>query len=158
MKRLHSLIGLGEIGIPDESRPRAESEPEPEPESEDALVGAAAPVTQWPPHDPTRPTVEGSARPEAAARSASTPSLATTAPMQNVDTARADEPTVAKISRANDPATNGEVTKDAEIESWLGALRPPSTSDTEPVRSTDGDDPAAPRAIPTRLQRDPDAT
>ena len=78
--------------------------------------------------------------------------------MQNVDTARADEPTVAQISRANDPETNGEVTEDAEIESWLGALRPASTSDTEPVPSTDGDDPAAPRAIPTRLQQDPDAT
>src|SRR6267142_3332349 len=90
LKRLHSLIGLGEIGLPDERRPRAESEPEPEPASEDALVGAGAPVRQWPPHDPTRPTVEGSARPEAAARTASTPSLATTAPMQNVDTARAD--------------------------------------------------------------------
>jgi RND superfamily putative drug exporter len=157
LKRLHSLIGLGEIGLPDERRPRAEPEPEPQPEPEDALVGAGAPVTQWPPHDPTRPTVEGSARPEAAARSASTPSLATTAPMQNVDNARADEPTVAQISRANDPETNGEVTEDAEIESWLSALRPPSTSDTEPVRSTD-DDPAAPRAIPTRLQPDPDAT
>jgi RND superfamily putative drug exporter len=157
LKRLHPLIGLGEIGLPDERRPRAEPEPEPQPEPEDALVGAGAPVTQWPPHDPTRPTVEGSARPEAAARSASTPSLATTAPMQNVDNARADEPTVAQISRANDPETNGEVTEDAEIESWLSALRPASTSDTEPVRSTD-DDPAAPRAIPTRLQPDPDAT
>jgi trehalose monomycolate/heme transporter len=158
LKRLHSLIGLGEIGLPDERRPRAESEPEPEPASEDALVGAGAPVRQWPPHDPTRPTVEGSARPEAAARQASTPSLATTAPMQNADNARADEPTVAQISRANDPETNGEVTEDAAIESWLGALRPLSTSDTEPVPSTDGDDPAAPRAIPTRLQPDPDST
>jgi trehalose monomycolate/heme transporter len=157
LKRLHSLIGLGEIGLPDERRPRAEPEPEPQPEPEDALVGAGAPAPQWPPHDPTRPTVEGSARPKPAARSASTPSLATTAPMQNVDNARADEPTVAQISRANDPETNGEVTEDAEIESWLSALRPASTSDTEPVRSTD-DDPAAPRAIPTRLQPDPDAT
>jgi RND superfamily putative drug exporter len=156
LKRLHARIGLGEIGLPDERKPRAE--PETEPDSEDALVGAGAPVTQWPPHDPTRPAVEGFARPEGAARSASTPSLATTAPMQNVDNARADEPTVAQISRANDPETNGEVTEDAEIESWLGALRPLSTSDTEPVRSTDGDDPAAPRAIPTRLQPDPDST
>ncbi len=154
LKRLHSRIGLGEIGLPDERRPRAEPEPEPE----DALVGAGAAATQWPPHDPTRPTVEGSARPEAAARSASTPSLATTAPMQNVDNARADEPTVAQISRANDPETNGEVTEDGEIESWLSDLRPPSTSEAGPVQSTDGDDPAAPRAIPTRLQPDPDAT
>jgi hypothetical protein len=74
--------------------------------------------------------------------------------MQNVDNARADAPTVAQISRANDPETNGEVTEDGEIESWLSALRPPSTSDTEPVQSTDGDDPAAPHAIPTRLPAD----
>jgi hypothetical protein len=78
--------------------------------------------------------------------------------MQNVDTARADEPTVAQISRANAPETNGEVTEDGEIESWLSDLRPPSTSEAGPVQSTDGDDPAAPRAIPTRLQPDPDAT
>jgi RND superfamily putative drug exporter len=133
-------------------------------------------VTQWPPHDPTRPAVEGSARPEAAARPASTPSAATTTPMPNTRTARADEPTVTQISMANDPSPNGdgEVTaarqptdgtaspsaqgEDRGIESWLGELRPPSTSDTSPARSTDGDDPAAPRAIPTRLQQDPDAT
>jgi hypothetical protein len=78
--------------------------------------------------------------------------------MRNADNARADEPTVAQISRANAPETNGEATEDAEIESWLSALRPQSTSDTEPVRSTDGDDPAAPRVIPTRLKPDPDAT
>jgi RND superfamily putative drug exporter len=122
LKRLHSRIGLGEIGLPDERKPRAEPETETEPESEDALVGVGAPVTQWPPHDPTRPAVEGSARPEAAAPPASTPSIATTAPMQSVD-----ESPVTQISRPNDPKTNG-------------------------------DDPAAPRAIPVRVQPDPDAT
>src|SRR5712672_3564794 len=76
LKRLHTRVGLGEIGLPDERMPRAEPETEPESESEsesesqDTLVGAGAPVTQWPPHDPTRPAVEGSARPEAAARPA----------------------------------------------------------------------------------------
>jgi uncharacterized membrane protein YdfJ with MMPL/SSD domain len=176
LKRLHTRIGLGEIGLPDERMPRAEPETEPESESEETLVGAGAPVTQWPPHDPTRPAGEGSARPEAAARLASTPSAATTTPMPNTRTARADEPTVTQISMANDPSPNGdgEVTaarqptdgtaspsaqgEDRGIESWLGELRPPSTSDTSPARSTDGDDPAAPRAIPTRLQQDPDAT
>ena len=90
--------------------------------------------------------------PDAAARPASTPSLATTAPMQNVDTARADEPTVAQISTANDPETNGEVTEDVEIESWLGDAAPTQARAMRSrFSSTDGDDPAAPRAIPTRL-------
>jgi hypothetical protein len=53
------------------------------------------------------------------------------------------------------PSAQGE---DPGIESWLGELRPPSTGDTWPAQSTDGDDPAAQRAIPSRLQQDPDAT
>jgi hypothetical protein len=95
--------------------------------------------------------------------------------MQNIRTARVDEPTVAQISSPNGPSPNGdgEVTaarqhtdgtasssaqgEHSGIESWLGELRPPSTS-AWLARSTDGDDPAAPRAIPTRLQQDPDAT
>jgi trehalose monomycolate/heme transporter len=144
MKRLHRLIGLGEIGLPDEPKPAAEAETEPEPE--DALVGAGAPVTQWPPRDPTRPTAEGAAGHDDAARLASTPSLATTAPMQITRAAHTDE-----------PATNGEVTEDPEIESWLSELRPTATSEVRSARSTDGDDPAAPHAIPSRLQQDPDA-
>ena len=179
LKRLHTWIGLGEIGLQDERRPRAEpatepeSEPATEPESEDTLIVAGAPVTQWPPHDPTRPAVEGSARPEAAP--ASTPSVATTTPMPNIRAALVDEATVAQISSANGPSLNGdgEVTaarqhtdgtasapaqgEHSGIESWLGELRPPSKS-ARPARSTDGDDPATPRAIPTRLQQDPDAT
>jgi trehalose monomycolate/heme transporter len=113
LKRLQARIGLGEIGLPDERKPRAE--PEPEADSEDSLVGAGARVRQWLPHDPTRP-----------ARPARKPALETTAPMPNTRAARPDEPTVTQISSANDPATNG-------------------------------DDPAAQRAIPTRLQQDPDA-
>jgi uncharacterized membrane protein YdfJ with MMPL/SSD domain len=138
LKRLHTRIGLGEIGLPDERKPRAE--PETEPESADALVGAVAPLTQGPPHDPTRPGVEGFARADAAAQPASPPSLATTVPMQNASIARADEPTVAQISMASDPATNGN----GEVKAA--------------IQRTDGDDPAAARAIPTQLQPDPDAT
>jgi uncharacterized membrane protein YdfJ with MMPL/SSD domain len=126
LKRLHSRVGLGEIGLPDEREPPAE--PGKEPESEDALVGADAPVTQWPPRDPTGPTVDGSARRIDAARRTSTPSLATTTPMPIIRTARADEPMVAPISRANDPVTNGN-----------------------------GEVTASSRAIPARLQPDQDA-
>jgi RND superfamily putative drug exporter len=147
LKRLHTRIGLGEIGLPDEPKPRAEPESEPVPE--DALVGAVAPATQWPPHDPTRPAAEGSAVPDAAAPPTSTPSLASTTPMPSVN-----EPTSAQVSTANKPETNGE----GHIESWLGELRPASTTDGPPVRSTDGDDPAEPQAIPAQLQQDPDAT
>jgi RND superfamily putative drug exporter len=152
LKRLHTRIGLGEIGLPDEPKPRAEPESEPVPE--DALVGAVAPATQWPPHDPTRPAAEGSAVPDAAAPPASTPSLASTTPMPSVN-----EPTSAQVSTANNPETNGEGHIDeGHIESWLGELRPASTTDAPPVRSTDGDDPAEPHAIPAQLQQDPDAT
>jgi uncharacterized membrane protein YdfJ with MMPL/SSD domain len=174
LKRLHARIGLGEIGLPDERKPPPE--PQTEPESQDTLVGAVAPVTPWLPHDPTHPGVDGSARPDAAAQPANAPSLATTAPIQNMRTAPVDEPTLAQILTANAPETNddGEMKaamqrtdgtasppvqgEDAEIQSWLGALHPPGTSNTRQVRSTDGDDPAAPRAIPIRLQQDPDAT
>ena len=123
LKRLHTRIGLGEIGLPDERKPRVEPETEPEPE--DALVGATAPLTQWPPHDPTHPAVEGFARADSAAQPASTPSIATTVPMQNASIARGDEPTVAQISMAGDPATNGN----GEVKAAM--------------QRTDGDDPAA---------------
>jgi RND superfamily putative drug exporter len=147
MKRFHRLIGLGEIGLPDEPKPGAEAEAEPEPEAEaepepeDALVGAGAPVTQWPPRDPTRPTAEGAAGHDDAARLASTPSLATTAPMQIARTAHTDEPEVAHVSRTADPETNGEVTD-------------PQTNG-EVVQLVD--DPDAPRAVSARRQQDPDA-
>jgi RND superfamily putative drug exporter len=128
LKRLHSRIGLGEIGLPEEhERP---AEPATEPESEDDLVGAGAPVTQWPPRDPTGPTGDGSAQRVNAARRVSAPSLATTTPLAITQTDGADEPAVAPISRASDPATNGN----GEV-----------TAVTQ-------------RAIPARLQPDPDAS
>ncbi len=180
LKRLHAWIGLGEIGLRDERMPPAAPEPEPEPESEEpdedeeALVGAGAPVGPWPP-DPTRPTVEGSARAAAAAR-ANTPSAATTAPMPDAGSAVAGEPPATGTSVADDPvnSADGEVVaavrhadgtvsapaqgEDGEIKSWLGELRPPRTSDPSLVESSNGDDPDATPAIPARLQQDPDAT
>jgi RND superfamily putative drug exporter len=105
LKRLHKLIGLGEIGLPDERKPGAEPEsgPVPEPEPEDALVGAVAPATQWQPHDPTRPAAEGSTVQDVGARPTSTPSLASTTPMPSVN-----DPTAAQVSTANNPETNGD--------------------------------------------------
>src|ERR1700692_4175644 len=172
LKRLHTWLGLGEIGLRDERIPPAV--PEPDPESEEVLVGAGAPVRPRPPHDPTRPTVEGSTRAEAAARGASTPSTATTTPMPDVGGALAGQPPVAEISNAHEPenSADGEVAAprpddperpagqggEWEIESWLSALRPSRTSDSSSVGSTNGDDPDATPAIPTRRQQDPDAT
>jgi hypothetical protein len=65
-----------------------------------------------------------------AARRASAPSLATTTPLAITQTDGAEEPAVAPISRASDPATNGN----GEV-----------TAVTQ-------------RAIPARLQPDPDAS
>jgi hypothetical protein len=95
--------------------------------------------------------------------------------MPEVGGTRGDRPPVAEISSANDPenSADGEVAaaqrtdgtvsppaqgEDGEIESWLTELRPPRTSDPSPVGSTNGDDPDATPAIPTRLQQDPDVT
>jgi hypothetical protein len=117
-----------------------------------------------PPHDPTRPTVEGSARPDAVVRLASTPSLATTAPMQNLRTDHDGQRLVPLIAKADNPENDaaGELPpaqdEDRQVESWLGDLRPPHTSDPWPAQSTNGDDPNASPAIPARRQQDPDAT
>jgi trehalose monomycolate/heme transporter len=157
LKRLHTRIGLGEIGLPDVRKPPPEPEPEPEPESEsesepesesesesesepeseseseDVLVEAGAPVTQGPRHDPTRPAADGSARPEAAPRLESTPSLATTVPMQSVGIARADEPTDAQISGANGPETNGDGELRASVQRTDGAASPSAQGEAPAV-------------------------
>jgi RND superfamily putative drug exporter len=137
MKRLHTRIGLGEIGLPDERKPQVEAETEPQ--SEKTLVTAGAPVPPLP-HDPTRPAVGGSARAEAAAQPESIPSLATTVPMHNDGIARTAAAAVAQTSMPSDSATNGN-----------GEVK-------KAMHRRDGDEPAAARAIPTQLQQDPDAT
>jgi RND superfamily putative drug exporter len=106
LKRLHRRIGLDETDRRDERErpePEPDPEPEPEPEPEEALVGAGVAV---PPHDPTRPTAEGSSRPgaSAAARRACTPSLASTVLMTNMGTAGAGEASTPRISLAENPA------------------------------------------------------
>ena len=173
LKRLQTRIGLGELDLTDEHTPPVEPETAPEEEPEDALVGAGDPV---PPHDPTRPTVEGATPADADARLATTPSLATTAPMEDLPTDHDGEGLVPVVAAADDPGTeaDGELTaavqcmdgtpatpaqdEDRQIESWLGDLRPAHTSDAWPERSTNGDDPNATPAIPVRRQQDPDAT
>jgi RND superfamily putative drug exporter len=103
MKRLQNRIGLDETDLPDELERLAvpEPEPEPQPQPEEDLVGADAPMQPWPqpPHDPTRPAVDGSSRKGASAgtaatRRANTPSVAATTPMPNVRTDHAGEPVV----------------------------------------------------------------
>ena len=137
LKRLHARLGLGEIGLRDERIPPGVPEPEPEPEPEEVLVTAGPP--EPPPHDPTRPAVEGSARAEAA----------TTAPTQDAVSADADQLPVDGISGGNDP----EDSADGEV-----AVAVPRTDDTvSPILSTNGDDPDVAPAIPTGLQQDPDA-
>ena len=94
MKRLHSRIGLDEIGVRDERTPAAAPA-----EPEEALVGAGASMSEWPrrPHDPTHPTVEGSSQSGATAwvARANTPSAARTTPMPNARTADGGEPSPA---------------------------------------------------------------
>jgi len=140
LKRLHARLGLGEIGLRDERIPPGVPEPEPEPEEEPEEVLVAAGPSERPPHDPTRPAVEGSARAEAA----------TTAPTQDTVSADADQLSVDGISGGNDP----EDSADGEV-----AVAVPRTDDTvSPMRSTNGDEPDVAPAIPTGLQQDPDAT
>jgi RND superfamily putative drug exporter len=111
MKRLHSRIGLDEMDLRDQ-RERSE----PPAEAEQVLVGAGAPLPEWPrlPRDPTHPVVEGSSRSGAAswvarvARRANTPSAARTAPMPNARPVGAGQLPSAGISVAQDPAANGD--------------------------------------------------
>ena len=158
MKRLQNRSWLDEIDLPDErtrsavpepqEEPQEEPEDEPEDEPEEATVGAGAPVPSWGPlpRDPTHPAVDGSSRSGAAARvggaarRANTPSLADTTPMPNVGTDGAGESPTTRISSAENPEKN----VDGEVRA--------------PTQRTDGDDPDAMTAIPTRRQQDPDAT
>jgi RND superfamily putative drug exporter len=81
MKRLQKLIGLDETELQDEREPSAAPA-----QQEEVLVGAGAPLPEWAPHDPTRPTVEASL-PSGATSLVATPSEATTTPAQPADDA-----------------------------------------------------------------------
>jgi trehalose monomycolate/heme transporter len=141
MKRLQNRIGLGEIDLGGErGRPPAPAEPD------EALVGAGAPVPEWPrrPHDPTRPTAEGvsrwaTSRVARAARRANTPSAARTMSMPNTRATGAGEPSTTGTSTPKTIGTN---------DGRPSSPRPP----------TNGEDPDEATAIPARRQQDPDAT
>jgi RND superfamily putative drug exporter len=76
LKRLHARIGLGEIGLPAERKPRVPPATDPEESHEDdVLVGAGASVTELSPHGPNGSEV---------AAPGSTPSLATSTPMHDL--------------------------------------------------------------------------
>jgi trehalose monomycolate/heme transporter len=154
MKRLHNRVGLDEMGL----RAKDEQLAEPE-EPEEALVGAGAPVPEWPrAHDPTHPTVEGSARSRAnawkswAAR-ANTPSTATTMPMPNPDGEATSD-----VQPTNGETPSPTPRENRKIESWLDELAPPRTSAHGPAHPTNDGDSGETTAIPSRRQQGPDAT
>ncbi len=76
LKRLHARIGLGEIGLPAERKPRVPSATDTEElHEDDILVGVGASVTELSPHGPNGSEV---------AAPGSTPSLATSTPMHDL--------------------------------------------------------------------------
>jgi trehalose monomycolate/heme transporter len=149
MKRLQERLGLGETELPDERKRPAVREPE------EALVGAGAPAAprRRPPHDPTHPAAEGSSRPGATTRIATSPraNAPSVAGTTRIPSARpkADEPQTTRLSMAKNAVRNVVNTATAatqrtyrpappppppprdpqapreerEIESWLGELR-----------------------------------
>jgi trehalose monomycolate/heme transporter len=149
MKRLHARIGLDEIDLRDEGeRSAAPAQPE------EALVGAGAPLPEWPrpPRDPTHPTAEGSSRSGAIAWAAraNTPSTARTTPMPPVG----DDATAP--SQGSDGAAASPTPR--KIHSWLDELSPSASGGPVPVRPTNGDDHDETAAIQTSRQVDPDTT
>jgi trehalose monomycolate/heme transporter len=159
LRWVHARVGLDEMGLRDSRTPPAMPESEPQPE--EVLVGVDAPAPNWPrqPHDPTHPTVEGSVRPDAEARQASTPSAASTTPMppaRSVDTD--DAASMQENAGADADGDGGSPTtrEGREIQSWLDELGPPPATIPGPASATNGDDPDETTAIPSRLQQDPD--
>lgn len=135
MKRLQNRIGLGEIRLPDERKRPVARRPAP------VSVGAGAVAgTPRPPHDPTRPTPERSAR---TVRLPSRPSVTETASgaqttrMQASPSPKAvTEPPTTRFSAAD--AATEQVEAPREIESWLGELRGPSAGRPRERRASAG--------------------
>jgi RND superfamily putative drug exporter len=106
MKRIQERLGLGETELPDErKRPAVPGD------DHEALVGAGASAPRpRPPHDPTHPAAEGSSRPGARTRIATTPradapSGAGTTRIPTVRT-QPDEPQTTRLSTARNAVRN----------------------------------------------------
>jgi trehalose monomycolate/heme transporter len=155
MKRLQERMGLGETELPDERKRPAVREPE------EALVGAGGPAARPRPHDPTHPAAEGSSRPGATTRIATSPraNAPSVAGTTRIPSARpkADEPQTTRLSMAknavrnvvNNAAAATQRThrpappppprepqaprEEREIESWLGELRGTAPSGSKPT-------------------------
>lgn len=174
MKRIQERLGLGETELPDERKRPAVRE------QEEALVGAGAPVSPRPPHDPTHPAVEGSSRPGAgttriqtAPARAAGPSVAGTTRMRTAQPTPTGEPQTTRMPAANTgkprnavnntdaapqrtkrAAPPPPVREDREIESWLGELRGNGPAPSRPAhraRPQQGAEPTT--AIPTQTPR-----
>ncbi|MGH3633310.1 MAG: MMPL family transporter, partial [Mycobacterium sp.] len=165
MKRLQTRIGLGEIRLPDErKRPAAHRRPERSP------VAARDPVTTKPrpPHDPTHPSVKGSARPRPPVRTdyrppvQDTPSTAGTTRMRIPGSVEPEDATTTRFA-APAPGRGSErrskrsdkPAQDREIESWLSELREPKHAEhRDDSRGSDDSaqssraEPAADRSTP----------
>ena len=162
MKRVQEKIGLGEVELPDERKAPVSSTDEP------ALVGAGAPVArQLPPHDPTHPVADSSARSAAPQLAAPRPGPAADENTVRLDpnATESEAPTTRFASARNvvrsavnnatnavtqrQPAQPARPAGEREIETWLGDLRgssqtaapqqhSPSNERTEAIRPAGG--------------------
>jgi len=177
MKRLQERMGLGETELPDERKRPAVREPE------EALVGAGGPAARPRPHDPTHPAAEGSSRPGATTRIATSPraNAPSVAGTTRIPSARpnADEPQTTRLSMAknavrnvvNNAAAATQRThrpappplprepqaprEEREIESWLGELRGTAPSGGKPTPPPPRPSADATRAMPEQRPRQP---
>jgi RND superfamily putative drug exporter len=169
MKRIQVRVGLGETHLPDERKvvtTRQDGQPV------SAPAAAAVVADRRPPHDPTHPAIEGSAKPRATVRAAhrapdaDAPSGAGTTRIPTAPSPADAEPATTRITVAQNVKnvtssvrnavsnathrTSAPAQQEREIESWLGELRgstnsPAPQQHPQPVQpSTD-----ATKAIPT---------
>ncbi|BBZ01301.1 membrane protein [Mycolicibacterium chitae] len=149
MKVLQNKIGMGELHLPDERKHMVD----PGPEDDGALVGAGAPgPDRRPPHDPTHPAPEGSARARSEARTRALPEAPSGAGTSRIPSPPSpqsepdSEAPTTRFSSARNAMRNavtnaintgaaatqrqappgpppGPPAGEREIESWLGELR-----------------------------------
>jgi uncharacterized membrane protein YdfJ with MMPL/SSD domain len=161
MKRLQTRLGLGEIHLPDERKRPVSRRPERPP------VAPRSPVTTTPraPHDPTHPSVEGSARPRPPAgedhRSSAqdTPSAASTTRIRTPGSVAPGDAATTRFAAPN-PGHGSErpsrppdrPAQERDIESWLSELRDPKQGEGPEVGRDSDSAAQPPRAEPSADQ------